>query len=84
MPVALRDARVWGLRADLLPTAVRRVRAEDLEAALLQAAAVDRLIKGLGRGDAWDALLQLGLQLMQARPADTGGTGNRGRIPALR
>jgi DNA polymerase-3 subunit delta len=84
MPVALRDARVWGLRAELMPTAVRRVRGEDLEAALLQAAAVDRMIKGLGRGDAWDALLQLGLQLMPARPADAGRTGNRGRIPSLR
>jgi DNA polymerase-3 subunit delta len=64
---ALRDARVWGPRADLLPGALRRVSRAELEAALLDAAAVDRVVKGLQRGDAWDGLLRLGLRLMPGR-----------------
>jgi DNA polymerase-3 subunit delta len=68
MPAALREARVWGARADLLPRAVRRVPPAGLEAALLHAARTDRLIKGLDRGDAWDELLQLALELMPQAP----------------
>jgi DNA polymerase-3 subunit delta len=64
MPVALREARVWGARADLLPRALRRVQPAQLEASLLHAARVDRLVKGIGRGDAWDELLHLSLGLM--------------------
>ena len=43
----MREARVWGARADLLPRALRRVPAAELEEALLHAAAVDRMSKGL-------------------------------------
>jgi DNA polymerase-3 subunit delta len=35
---------------------------ETLDAALAHAAAVDRMIKGLAKGDAWDELLRLGLR----------------------
>jgi len=77
MQLALREARVWGARADLLPRALRRLRTSELEAALLLAAEVDRTIKGLARGDLWDELLRLGLRLMQPSPV-----GNRGRITA--
>jgi DNA polymerase-3 subunit delta len=63
LQVALREARVWGARAELLPAALRRVNRQALEAALVEAAAVDRMIKGLARGDVWDALLRLGLRL---------------------
>jgi len=76
LPTALRDARVWGRRADLMPSAVRDVRLPDLEQALLHAADVDRLIKGLARGDVWDELLQLGLRL--TRPARSTAGSNRG------
>jgi DNA polymerase-3 subunit delta len=75
MPVALREARVWGARAQLLPRALQRVRAGALEAALLHAAEVDRCIKGLARGEVWHELLRLGLRLARAAPAR-----NRGRI----
>jgi DNA polymerase-3 subunit delta len=78
MQTALREARVWGARAELLPSALRRVTRQELEAALLEAAAVDRMIKGLTRGDVWDALLRLGLRLAPPRP---GAQGNRGRMP---
>lgn len=77
MQTALREARVWGARAELLPGALRRVSRHDLEEALVDAAAVDRTIKGLLRGDVWDALLRLGLRLVPARP---GAEGNRGRM----
>ena len=75
MQVALRESRVWGTRAELLPGALRRVGRQDLEAGLLEAAAIDRMIKGLARGDVWDGLLRLGLRL-----APEGARGNRGRM----
>jgi DNA polymerase-3 subunit delta len=76
LQLALREARVWGPRADLLPRALRRIRGRELEAALLHAAQVDRTIKGLARGDAWEELLRLGLCLTGSE------AGNRGRMTA--
>jgi hypothetical protein len=70
MQVALREARVWGARAQLLPQALRRLHREELEQALLHAASVDRLIKGLGQGDVWEELLRLGLRI--AAPSSGG------------
>lgn len=75
---ALRDARVWGARRNLMPQAVRRVNGAIIKRALHHASDIDRLIKGLGSGDAWDELLQLGLGLM--RPATPVTRGNQGRI----
>ena len=69
MQIALREARVWGARADLLPQALRRLQPAEVEEALLHAAAVDRVSKGLVRGDVWEELLRLGLRLMPAPPA---------------
>lgn len=63
LPEALRAARVWGKRAEWMQKALRRVTGDQLEDALLEAAAIDRLVKGLDKGDAWDRLLQLGLRL---------------------
>lgn len=78
---ALRDARVWGPRQDLMPAALRRLSLPQLLAALRRAAAADRMIKGLADGDVWDALLQLGLSLM--KPAQEGRpAANRGKIAA--
>ncbi len=58
-----REARVWGdARQRLVAAAARRIGREALHAALAQAAAVDRTIKGLAKGDPWDELLQLGLR----------------------
>src|SRR6185295_1819107 len=78
---ALRDTRVWGARQELMPGALRRLEQSQLVKALRDAAAIDRMIKGLRDGDVWDALLQLGLDLMapmrQGRAAK-----NRGKIGA--
>ena len=78
---ALRDARVWGPRQDLMPAALRRLTQSQLIAALRRAADIDRMIKGLANGDVWDALLQLGMELMTPAPQGR-ETANRGKIGA--
>lgn len=59
---ALRDARVWGVRQKLVERAVRRFTPAFAERALRQAAYIDKVAKGLRRGDVWDELLQLGMR----------------------
>ncbi len=59
---ALRDARVWGARQKVIEQQARRFTLPQIEAALIHAAQVDRLIKGLAKGDVWDELLKLGLR----------------------
>ncbi len=66
---ALRDARVWGVRQKLVERAVRRFSPAIAERALRQAANVDKVIKGLRRGDVWDELLQLGMRCARAKAA---------------
>ena len=78
---ALREARVWGPRQDLLPSALNRLTSAELIGSLRRAAEVDRMIKGLADGDVWDALLQLGLSLM-APAQKSVPAGIRGRIPS--
>jgi DNA polymerase-3 subunit delta len=59
-----RDFRIWGeTRQRLVCAAARRLTRAALEAAIAHAAAIDRIIKGLDKGDAWDELLRLGLRL---------------------
>jgi len=59
---ALRDARVWGPRQSSIEYAARRLKLPHAERAILHAARVDKVIKGLLKGDVWDELLQLGLR----------------------
>jgi DNA polymerase-3 subunit delta len=64
-PVAeiLREARVWGdARQALVGRAARKFPRAALLSALEHAAGVDRMVKGIVKGDAWDELLQLGLR----------------------
>ncbi|MBI2311513.1 MAG: DNA polymerase III subunit delta [Betaproteobacteria bacterium] len=65
-PVAqlMKEARVWGPRQAAVQRALKRVAMSQLMAALAHAAQVDRTIKGIKRGDAWDALLGLGERLL--------------------
>jgi DNA polymerase-3 subunit delta len=59
-----REFRIWGdVRQRLVGAAARRMARDRLEAALAHAAAIDRVIKGLAKGNPWDELLQLGLRL---------------------
>ncbi|HZX26247.1 MAG TPA: DNA polymerase III subunit delta [Telluria sp.] len=63
----LKEYRIWGPRERMMEPALRRVSLPALEAALQQAAQVDKMVKGLRArqfaGDAWDALLQLALKV---------------------
>ncbi|MBA2350468.1 MAG: DNA polymerase III subunit delta [Burkholderiales bacterium] len=58
---ALRDCRVWGKRQSLMRAALRRIGLNDAEDALLHAAKIDRMIKGLLDGNVWDEFARLAL-----------------------
>ncbi|HEV7822180.1 MAG TPA: DNA polymerase III subunit delta, partial [Burkholderiales bacterium] len=64
---ALREARIWGPRQQLIERNVGRYTARQIEGALVHAARIDRMVKGLARGDVWDELLQLGLRFRRTR-----------------
>ncbi|XYJ10941.1 DNA polymerase III subunit delta [Telluria sp. B2] len=63
----MKEYRIWGPRERMMEPALRRVSLATLEAALQDAAQVDRMVKGLRAkqfaGDAWDAMLQLALKV---------------------
>ncbi len=59
---AMREARIWGSNLSQIESAVRRIKLPQIERAMLQAARLDKIIKGLRSGDVWDELLQLGLR----------------------
>lgn len=63
----LKEFRIWGPREKLMEPALRRLKLSTLENALQEAAQIDKMVKGLRAkafaGDAWDALLQLGLKV---------------------
>jgi len=65
--VMLKEYRIWGPRERMMEPALRRISLPVLEAAMQQAAQVDKMIKGLRAkafaGDAWDAMLQLALNV---------------------
>ena len=62
-----------GLRAEdaalplVLWTLANEARSRVARAALLHAARIDRMIKGVAKGDVWDELLQLALRLTRTR-----------------
>ena len=55
----LKEYRIWGPRERMMEPALRRISLPTLEAAMQEAAQVDRMVKGLARGDVWDELLRL-------------------------
>jgi DNA polymerase-3 subunit delta len=67
LPMLLKEYRIWGPRERMMEPALRRVSLATLEAALQDAAQVDKMVKGLRSkqfgGDAWDAMLQLALRV---------------------
>ena len=58
----MREARVWGERQRLMENAARRIGVKSLTNALLLAARIDRISKGVAMGDTWDELIQLGFR----------------------
>ena len=65
MAAAVREARVFGARRTSMERAAQRWSAAQLESALLRAASIDRAIKGLTRERPWDALRELGIDLLR-------------------
>ncbi len=60
---ALREAKIFGPRRNAVERAAGRWTAKHLQTALLRSAGIDRLVKGLGRGNPWDELRDLGVSL---------------------
>jgi len=60
----LRENRVWGARQPLVKAAARRLSRALLERSLAHAARIDRVIKGVARGEPWDEFIRLGLELL--------------------
>ena len=67
LAMLLKEYRIWGPRERLVGPALASLSIRILQNALADAGQIDRMIKGLRAkrfaGDAWDALLQLGLQI---------------------
>ncbi len=66
---ALRDKRVRRDKHALIENAAKRFSPAIAERALHQAAHIDKVIKGLSPGDAWDELLQVGVRCARAGTA---------------
>lgn len=60
---ALKEAKIFGPRRNTMERAATRWSASQVRQALVRSAGIDRMIKGLGRGDPWDELRDLGLSL---------------------
>lgn len=68
----MREARVRGTaHQNLMQTNCRRYTLAEVNEALRHAAAIDRMIKGLAKGDVWDELLQLALRFAKTTPRVT-------------
>lgn len=68
----LREARIWSpSHQNLMQQRLQRFSLAQVTEALRHAAAIDRMIKGLIRGDVWDELLQLGLRFARSNSGVT-------------
>jgi DNA polymerase-3 subunit delta len=61
---ALRNARVWGKRQAAMERAVRRVDGRALSAMLPDLARLDRISKGIGKGEVWDEVREYTLRFI--------------------
>ena len=77
LPLALREARVWGAKERLFERAVPRLTAYQLAHFVAAASVCDGLVKGLRHADwpldAWDALRRLVLMVMEPLRPDVAG-----------
>lgn len=65
----LREARIWGpAHQNAMQNNLRRFTLAQVTEALRHAALIDRMVKGLVRGDPWDELLQLALRFARNNP----------------
>ena len=63
---ALSKQRVWPRRQPIVKRALQRYRFRQLAALLAQAAAVDRVIKGVSQGRPWNELTQLVMAMLDS------------------
>lgn len=56
-----------GERQKIIESTAKRLGLKTLVMALLHAAKIDKINKGVLKGDAWDELLQLGLRFMNSK-----------------
>jgi len=63
---AMRELRIYGAREALYLKALARLDGEQLGRALQDAAQIDRIVKGLARGDAWSEMTSLATSLAGA------------------
>lgn len=61
LAAVMKANRIWDKRQTLVQSALKRVSDGALNAALIEAARIDRVSKGVGDGDAWDDMLRLSL-----------------------
>lgn len=66
LPGAMRALRIWGERERLYPQALRRLPAARLRQMLRACMRADRITKGVGAGDDWQALEAVALALAGA------------------
>jgi DNA polymerase-3 subunit delta len=72
LSMLLREARIRSpSHQNLMQQNLKRFTLAQVTEALRHAAAVDRVVKGLVRGDVWDELLQLGLRFARNNPGAT-------------
>ncbi|MGA0023828.1 MAG: DNA polymerase III subunit delta [Burkholderiales bacterium] len=79
----LREARIWGpSHQSAMQNNLRRFTLGQVTEALRHAAVIDRIVKGLVRGDAWNELLQLALRFARNSPGAVKVTPARRVMPA--
>jgi len=82
MSMLWREAHIWGnSHQDLMQRNLKRFSFAQVTESLRHAAAIDRMIKGLARGDVWDELLRLGLRFARGAASPVA---KRGRMAAAR
>ncbi|MDR3351601.1 MAG: DNA polymerase III subunit delta [Zoogloeaceae bacterium] len=74
-----RELHIWGVRQGQMRRAATAIRGKNLQAALKQAALLDRASKGLsgGSGNVWEGFLRLGLTLWEGAEGRKASAGRR-------
>ncbi|MBL80079.1 MAG: DNA polymerase III subunit delta [Nitrosomonadaceae bacterium] len=60
----MKEAKIWGNRQKLMENAAKRIGLKKLVQALLHAAKIDKISKGIEKGSIWDEIEQLGLHFI--------------------
>ncbi|MBX3650489.1 MAG: DNA polymerase III subunit delta [Burkholderiales bacterium] len=79
----LREARIWGpSHQGAMQNNLKRFTLAQVTEALRHAAVIDRMVKGLVRGDSWNELLQLALRFARNNPGAVKAQPGRRAMPA--